>query len=108
MNLAEGKMSILFDDDKEVIYEFAKLENLELSYAITVHKSQGCEFDAVVLPFIFQSSVFMNRNMLYTALTRAKKFVCVLGRREILKSMIRNRAVSKRYTLLGEFFKERQ
>ena len=106
MNMAEGKMNILFDDDKEVIYEFARLENLELAYAITVHKSQGSEFDAVILPFIFQSNNFMNRNILYTAVTRAKKFVCILGKRDIVKSMIRNRAISKRYTFLGEFFAE--
>ncbi len=107
VNPAGGNMSILFDDDKEVIYEFAKLENLELSYAITVHKSQGSEFDAVILPFIFQTNRFMNRNLLYTAVTRAKKFVCVLGKYEILKNMIHNKTVGKRYTFLGEFFKKR-
>lgn len=104
INMEEGKMSILFDDDREVIYEFAKLENLELAYAITVHKSQGSEFDAVILPFIFHNNNFMNRNILYTAITRAKKFVCILGRTEIIKSMIRNRTLNKRYTYLGEFF----
>lgn len=105
INLKEGSMTILFDDDKEVIYEFAKLENLELSYAITVHKSQGSEFDAVILPFIFQSE-FMNRNLLYTAITRAKKFVCILGKRQVINGMIANRTVSKRHTFLAEFFKE--
>jgi len=104
INMHEGKLTILFDEDKEVIYEFAKLENLELAYAITVHKSQGSEFDAVILPFIFQSDHFMNRNILYTAITRAKKFVCILGNKNIVKSMIRNRAITKRQTYLGEFF----
>ena len=102
--MPEGKMTILFDEDKEVIYEFAKLENLELSYAITVHKSQGSEFDAVILPFIFQSDNFMNRNILYTAVTRAKKFVCILGSKNVVRSMIKNRTQKKRLTYLGELF----
>lgn len=106
MNLQQGKMCILFDGDREVIYEFAKLENLELSYAITVHKSQGSEFDAVIIPCIFYTGNFMNRNLLYTAITRAKKFVCILGKRDVIKNMIRNRTINKRYTFLGEFFSD--
>ncbi len=100
-----SKMTILFDEEKTVEYEFSRLENLELSYAITVHKSQGSEFDAVVIPLVFGYEQLLSRNLLYTAVTRAKKFVCIVGTKSCVEKMISNDIEFKRYTLLKEFFK---
>jgi exodeoxyribonuclease V alpha subunit len=98
-----GEMTILFDDEKIVIYDFLKLENLELSYAITVHKSQGSEFDAVIIPLVYGYSQLLTRNLLYTAITRAKSFVAIVGRKECVLKMIANDIEQKRHTGLKEF-----
>ena len=100
------EMTILFDDDKIVHYDFLKLENLELSYAVTVHKSQGSEFDAVVIPLVYGYPQLMTQNLLYTAVTRAKTFVCIVGRKSCVSGMIHNNTEQKRYTNLAEFLIE--
>ncbi len=104
INNKNSAMTILFDDEKTVEYEFSRLENLELSYAITVHKSQGSEFDAVIIPLVYGYEQLMSRNLLYTAITRAKKFVCIVGTKACVEKMIANDIEFKRYTLLKEFF----
>ena len=104
INNKNSTMTILFDDEKTVEYEFSRLENLELSYAITVHKSQGSEFDAVIIPLVYGYEQLMSRNLLYTAITRAKKFVCIVGTKACVEKMIANDIEFKRYTLLKEFF----
>ena len=106
INNKNSTMTILFDDEKTVEYEFSRLENLELSYAITVHKSQGSEFDAVIIPLVYGYEQLMSRNLLYTAITRAKKFVCIVATKACVEKMIANDIEFKRYTLLKEFFKE--
>lgn len=106
INIKNSTMTIIFDDDKEVEYEFSRLDNLELSYAITVHKSQGSEFDAVIIPLLYGYEQLMSRNLLYTAVTRAKKFVCIVGTKTCVEKMIANDIEFKRYTLLKEFFTE--
>ena len=98
-----SEMTILFDDEKIVHYDFLKLENLELSYAITVHKSQGSEFDAVIIPLVYGYSRLMTKNLLYTAVTRAKGFVCIVGRKECVMEMINNNVELLRYTGLADF-----
>ena len=103
IDIPNGEFTILFDDEKIVHYDFIKLENLELAYAITVHKSQGSEFDAVVLPLVYGYSRLMTKNLLYTAVTRAKSFVCIVGRQEIVSEMINNDVELLRYTGLGDF-----
>jgi exodeoxyribonuclease V alpha subunit len=87
--------------DKEAIYELSAAKNLTLAYAITIHKSQGSEFKAVVLPlFSYGMPTIYNRNLLYTAITRAKSYCCIVGKRETVNKMIHNNKVNKRRTTL--------
>lgn len=97
------EMTILFDEEKIVKYDFIKLENLELAYAVTVHKSQGSEFDAVVIPLVYGYPQLMTQNLLYTAITRAKSFVCIVGKKSCVTAMIHNNTEQKRYTNLADF-----
>ena len=106
IDLENKEMTILFDEDKIVCYDFMKLENLELSYAVTVHKSQGSEFDAVVIPLVYGYPQLMTQNLLYTAVTRAKTFVCIVGRKSCVTGMIHNNTEQKRHTNLTEFLLE--
>ena len=105
IDLENAEMIILFDDEKIVHYDFIKLENLELAYAITVHKSQGSEFDAVVIPLVYGYSRLMTKNLLYTAVTRAKSFVCIVGKKSCVTDMIGNDIEMLRYTGLAHFLK---
>lgn len=91
---------VLLDDDKEVRYPYNLLDELELSYAITIHKSQGSEYPAVVLPLFNGPRVLMNRNLLYTAVTRAKRCVVIVGNGGLVSSMIQNNDEQKRYSSL--------
>ena len=96
INSYEKSISIIFDDEKKAVYDFTQLEEIEPAFAVTVHKSQGSEFPAVIIPMYPSAPQLMNRNLLYTALTRAKKLVVLVGRREILNKMIKNTNVSVR------------
>lgn len=98
-------ISVLFDEEREVIYDYSELDELELAYAITVHKSQGSEFPVVVIPIINAPSMLMTRNLIYTAITRAKSLVVLVGREECLKQMILNNHESKRYSGLEDRLK---
>lgn len=91
---------VLFDDEREVCYPYNLLDELELSYAITIHKSQGSEYPAVVLPLFSGPRVLMNRNLLYTAVTRAKKCVVIVGNGKLVENMILNNDEQKRYSTL--------
>lgn len=91
-----------FDEEKLVEYSFAQLEELELAYAITIHKSQGSEYPAVILPLLSGPRMLMNRNLLYTAVTRAKKCVILVGKAETVQLMIDNVAEQRRYTGLAD------
>ncbi len=97
---------VLLDDDKEVRYPYSLLDELELAYAITIHKSQGSEYPAVVLPLFSGPRVLMNRNLLYTAVTRAKKCVVIVGNGNLVESMIQNNDEQKRYSSLDVRIKE--
>ena len=88
--------------DKQVEYESAELDEIDLSYAITVHKSQGSEYRIVVLPLTTQHFVMLQRNLLYTAITRARDLVVIVGSRKALSIAIRNNQVSERYSSLPE------
>lgn len=94
------ELVVLFDDDREVRYPYNLLDELELSYAITIHKSQGSEYPAVVLPLFSGPRVLMNRNLLYTAVTRAKQCVVIVGNGRLVESMIQNNDEQKRYSSL--------
>lgn len=101
INDYDGEIVVLFDDEKEVHYPYGMLDELELSYAITIHKSQGSEYPAVVLPLFSGPKVLMNRNLLYTAVTRAKSCVVIVGSGRMVESMIRNDDEQKRYSSLN-------
>ena len=89
-------------DDRFVEYAFKDCESLELAYAITIHKSQGSEYPAVVVPMYQGPSMLMNRNLLYTAVTRAKSCVCLVGNPPIFDQMLHNASEAKRYSSLSE------
>ncbi|MDI6617522.1 MAG: ATP-dependent RecD-like DNA helicase [Clostridiales bacterium] len=94
-------LSVIFDDEKRVIYSFTDIDELELAYAVTVHKSQGSEFPVVVMPSEWGPPMLMTRNLLYTAVTRAKKLVVMVGSKQVLAGMVKNNRIAKRYSALG-------
>ena len=91
---------IEFDENRRVEYPYSCLDELELAYAITIHKSQGSEYPAVVLPLLSGPGLLMNRNLLYTAITRAKDCVVLVGSSNMVQSMIDNINEQKRYSSL--------
>lgn len=95
-------LRVLFDDGKTVDYDFSQLEELELAYAVTIHKSQGSEYPVVILPVYSGPPMLMTRNLLYTAITRAKKLVVLVGLRETVSGMIANNREIGRYTGLAQ------
>ena len=95
-----------FEDGRWAEYSFKQLEELELAYAITIHKSQGSEYPAVILPLLSGPKMLMNRNLLYTGVTRARKCVTVVGSEETFGEMIRNEKQQKRYSSLGTRIRE--
>ena len=99
-------VTVKFEDGRFVNYEFGQLEELELAYAITVHKSQGSEYPAVVIPMYQGPRMLMNRNILYTAVTRAKTCVCMVGEEEIFRQMAANITDTKRYSSLDKRIRE--
>ena len=99
-------LKVEFYDGNIVSYKKEDVKDLDLSYAITIHKSQGSEFDCVLIPMMPASFMLLNRNLLYTAITRAKKLVILLGEKKILKQMVRNNNESKRLTNLSFWIKE--
>lgn len=97
----DGNMRIRFED-RTVTYEFSLLEDLEPAYAVTVHKSQGCEYPIVILPLGNVPPMLRSRNLLYTAVTRAQCIVIVVGREDVLADMVHNNRQTMRYTGLSE------
>lgn len=93
-----NKMSVIFDDDKRAVYDFSDCDELELAYAVTIHKSQGSEFPVVVIPAVWGPPMLMTRNLLYTGITRAKELVVIAGSRQVLSGMISNNRITKRYS----------
>ncbi len=106
INRYAEEMEVVFDENHVVMYPFAQLEDLEHAYAVTIHKSQGSEYPAVVLPLLTGPRVLMNRNLLYTAVTRASKCVSIVGSEETVRRMIVNENEQKRYTGLCERIRE--
>lgn len=106
INVFSEYMEIVFDENKYVNYSFNSLDELELAYAVTVHKSQGSEYPAVILPILSGPYMLMNRNILYTAVTRAKNCVCIVGSSDTIQDMIDQPIINKRYSKLSERIKE--
>jgi len=100
INYEEHNVIVKYDE-QTVFYDFEELDELMLSYAITVHKSQGCEFKAVVMPLHTQHFRMLQRNLLYTGITRAKELMCLVGNAKAVQIAVKNNYVSKRFTGLS-------
>lgn len=99
-------VSVLFDDERLAEYGQAELEEIELAYAISIHKSQGSEFSTVILPLVYGPPMLMNRNILYTGVTRARNRVYIVGSAKCVESMVRNVSGIKRYSALEYFLRQ--
>ena len=100
INFFAETITVEFEEGKRVEYRFNDMDELELAYAITIHKSQGSEYPAVVMPILTGPRMLFNRNLLYTAVTRAKKCVTIVGSEEMVLRMIENESEQKRYSSL--------
>ena len=108
IDLYNKEVKVVFDEEKHVTYTTGDMEELELAYAITIHKSQGSEYPAVVIPLFHGPRVLFNRNLLYTAVTRGKQCVTIVGRKKTVLDMIHNESEQKRYSTLQIRLKELQ
>jgi exodeoxyribonuclease V alpha subunit len=97
----EGEVLVEFDG-RSVSYDFSELEELIHAYAISIHKSQGSEYPAVVFPLLTQHFMMLQRNLLYTAVTRARKLVVIVGSKKALAIALKNNRMQSRFTLLKE------
>ncbi len=102
----ERTLTVRFDEDRLVDYEEQQREALELAYCLSVHKSQGSEFPVVVMPVVGGPPMLLTRNLLYTAITRARQLVVLVGREEVIEAMVRNNHIARRYTTLSRQLKE--
>ena len=102
INLFAELVTVEFDEGRMVEYSFKQMEELELAYAITIHKSQGSEYPAVVIPIFSGPKMLMTRNLIYTAVTRAKACVCLVGVPEVFQAMVDNEMEQRRYSGLRE------
>ena len=102
VNTFAETLEVEFDEGRMVEYSFKQLEELELAYAITIHKSQGSEYPAVVIPVYSGPRMLMTRNLIYTAVTRARKCVCLVGSPEMFQFMVNNETEQKRYSGLRD------
>jgi exodeoxyribonuclease V alpha subunit len=89
-------------DDRRIVYDYSDLDELVHAYAVSIHKSQGSEYPAVVIPILIQHYILLQRNLLYTGVTRGKKLVVLVGTKKALAIAIRNNKTEKRYTLLRQ------
>lgn len=108
INKAEGAMTVLYDDGRRAYYARQDLGDIQPAYAITIHKSQGSEFEVAVVPLLSGPPTIINRNLLYTAITRAKRAVVLVGSKKVLAMMVHNNYVAARTTNLCRFLKEQK
>lgn len=99
-------VTVEYDEHRRVTYGYAQMDEVELAYAITIHKSQGSEYPAVIMPLMGGPRMLFNRNLLYTGVTRAKDCVTILGSRQVVREMIANASEAKRYTSLDRRIRE--
>ena len=102
VNMEPGRLTVRFGEDLEVDYEQGEMGELQLAYAMSVHKSQGSEYPVIILPLTKGHYIMLQRNLLYTAVTRAKRLVILLGSRAALNTAVENDRTKRRYTLLAE------
>lgn len=105
IDMSTNTTTVLFEDGRKSNYLLSELNELVLSYAITIHKSQGSEFDVVIMPVITGAPMLLTRNLLYTAVTRAKKMVVLVGTKKAIKIMVSNNYTQVRYSMLKYFLK---
>jgi len=98
----EEQEIVVIMDDREVAYDYSELDELVHAYALSIHKSQGSEYPAVVIPILTQHYILLQRNLLYTGVTRGKKLVVMIGTKKAMAIAVRNNKTQKRYTLLRE------
>jgi len=91
-------LTVIFDDCRLVEYDFAQLDEIELAYCVTIHKSQGSEFPVIIIPMVWGPPMLLTRNLLYTAITRAKSLVVLVGNEKYLKTMVDNNQITTRYS----------
>ncbi|MFE2036715.1 ATP-dependent RecD-like DNA helicase [Streptomyces scopuliridis] len=101
LNMDEQRLTVLTDEDEEVPYDFDELDELAHAYAVTIHRSQGSEYPAVVIPVTTGAWMMLQRNLLYTAVTRAKKLVVLVGSRKAIGQAVRTVSAGRRFTALG-------
>ncbi len=106
INEFSQELVVEFDECRRVAYPFHQLDEIELAYAVTIHKSQGSEYPAVIMPLLSGPRMLMNRNLLYTGVTRAKYCVTILGSRQVVGDMIANESQNRRYTSLCDRIRE--
>ena len=106
INETAQTLTVEFDEHRQVEYPFVQLDEVELAYAITIHKSQGSEYPAVILPLLSGPRLLFNRNLLYTAVTRAKRCVTILGSSRVVQEMIDNEKENRRFTSLSDRIRE--
>lgn len=106
INEGASQLIVEYDEHRRVTYPFTLLEELELSYAITIHKSQGSEYPAVIMPLLSGPRMLFNRNLLYTGVTRARSCVTILGSSDTVRGMIANESENRRYTALADRIRE--
>lgn len=106
INEFSQELVVEFDECRRVAYPFHQLDEIELAYAVTIHKSQGSEYPAVIMPLLSGPRMLMNRNLLYTGVTRAKYCVTILGSRQMVGDMIANESQNRRYTSLCDRIRE--
>jgi exodeoxyribonuclease V alpha subunit len=105
LDLVEQSMVVVMDESQHVIYDFSETDELVLAYAVSVHKSQGSEFPTVVVPVLTQHYVMLQRNLIYTAITRAVQLCVLVGNHRAIRIAIRNNKVAKRYSNLAKRLK---
>lgn len=106
INEYAGEVVVEYDEHRRVTYPYAQLDEIELAYAVTIHKSQGSEYPAVIMPLLSGPRMLFNRNLLYTGVTRAKSCVTILGSRKTVQDMIDNNYQNRRYTGLADRIRE--
>lgn len=98
INKKREYIEVIFDEDKRMVYDFNELNELDLAYALTIHKSQGSEFKVVVIPLLYGPPMLLTRNLIYTAVTRASEMVVIIGSERIVRKMVDNNKEIKRFT----------
>ena len=100
LSVTEQQLTVRTDEDEDIVYDFDELDELQHAYAITVHRSQGSEYPAVVVPLTMSAYTLLQRNLLYTAITRAKRLVVLVGSRKALAIAVRTAGTGRRHTAL--------